>query len=98
MALPRGAERIQPVFPKDIPPGWLATRPPPQEEFVHFHSAYDATGPVRTGYWLRHRAVAAFTYDMGGRVNAGSVLYHRVERGTDLTFPPLVEFDRGPDR
>lgn len=98
MPLPRGEERIQPVLPGEIPPGWLATRPAPQAEFVHFHSAYDGTGPVRTGYWLRHRAVAAFAYDMGGRVGPGSVLYHRVEPGVDLGFPPLVEFDRGPAR
>ena len=98
MTLPRGAERIQPVFPEAIPPAWVATRPPPKEEFVHFHSAYDAEGPVRTGYWLRHRAVAAFVYDMGGRVGPGSVLYHQVELGADRIFPPLVEFDRGPER
>jgi hypothetical protein len=89
-------ERIQPVFGPAIPASWLATRPQPADEFVHFHSCYDAAGPVRTGYWLRHEAVAAFTYDMGGRVGPDSVLYHPVKPGADRDFAPIVEFDAGP--
>jgi hypothetical protein len=89
-------DRLHPVFDRDIPAAWWATRPPPQEEFIHFHSCYDAAGPVHTGYWLRHRAVTAFTYDMGGRVRPESVLYHRVTIGTDREFARIVEFDRGP--
>ena len=91
-------ERIRPVFQDSIPPAWLATRPPPRDEFVHFHSCYDAAGPVYTGYWLRHRAAAPFTYDMGARVGPESMLYHHVAPGPDRHFPQIVEFDFGPSR
>ena len=90
------AERIHPVFEKDIPKAWLSTRPFPQDEFIHFHSCYNAVGPVLTGYWIRHVAVASFTYDMGGRVGAGSILYHQVSPGPDRAFAKIVEFDAGP--
>ncbi|MBI9085013.1 MAG: hypothetical protein JEZ11_15575 [Desulfobacterales bacterium] len=93
-----GSDRMVPVFGDQIPQAWRATRPVPQEEFVHFHSGYDAAGPVFTGYWLRHRAVAAFTYDMGGRVGPESPLFHRVTPGPDLNFPRIVEFDAGPSK
>jgi hypothetical protein len=66
------SERINPVFFPAAPAAWLNTRPEPQDVFVHFHSGYNAAGPVRTGYWLRHIAVADFTYDMGGRVEEKS--------------------------
>jgi len=89
-------ERILPIFEDRIPDAWLATRPEPQNEFIHFHSGYNASGPVFTGYWLRHQAIAAFTYDMGGRVGPQSTLYHRVEPGPDLHFARIVEFDFGP--
>ncbi len=89
--------RIRPVFDRDIPAAWLDTRPAPQDEFVHFHSCYDGVGPVSTGYWLRHVAAAAFTYDMGGRLGADSILYHKVSPGPDRHFPRIVEFDAGPD-
>jgi hypothetical protein len=88
-------DRMLPIFDQHIPAAWWATRPQPQDEFVHFHSCYDATGPVHTGYWLRHRAVAAFTYDMGGRVGPDSILYHRVVPGPDRQFARIVEFDSG---
>lgn len=91
-------DRMVPVFGDEIPQAWLDTRPMPQEEFVHFHSGYDAAGPVFTGYWLRHRAVAAFTYDMGARVGPDSPLFHRVTPGPDLDFPRIVEFDAGPSK
>jgi len=87
---------MHPIFDRDIPAPWWATRPKPQEEFIHFHSCYDAVGPVHVGYWLKHRAVAAFTYDMGGRVGPESILYHHVNIGTDLEFARIVEFDWGP--
>lgn len=93
---PSRAERMQPVFFRDAPQAWLATRPEPKDEFVHFHSCYDGTGAVRHGYWLRHEAVVVFTYDMGGRVGPGSPLYHRVRPGVDKGFAQIVEFDRGP--
>lgn len=101
-ALPAGAgplpaaARINPVFFPAAPEAWLAGRPAPADEFRHFHSAYDARGPVAVGYWLRHAAVAAFTYDMGGRVGPDSPLFHRVAAGVDRDFPAIVEFDRGP--
>ena len=95
---PSGSERIQPVFFKNAPAEWLETRPEPQSEFVHFHSLYDAQGPVLRGYWLRHRAVADFTYDMGGRVGTDSPLYHQVVKGVDRSFVRIVEFDSGPAR
>jgi hypothetical protein len=88
--------RINPVFFDDAPEAWLATRPAPKEEFRHFHSGYDATGPVRYGYWIRHVAAAEFTYDMGGRVGPDSPLYHKVKPGVDTDFAEIVEFDRGP--
>ncbi len=88
--------RIQPVFFDSAPQSWLDTRPTPADQFTHFHSGYDAGGPVRTGYWFRHEAVAEFTYDMGGRVSADSPLYHRVMPGPDTGFARIVEFDRGP--
>jgi hypothetical protein len=93
-----GGDRMHPIFDKDIPAAWWATRPQPREEFVHFHSGYDAAGPVHTGYWLRHRAVAAFTYDMGGRVGPESILYHKVNPGPDRDFARIVEFDWGPGK
>ena len=91
-----GSERIQPVFYEDAPAEWLETRPEPQSEFVHFHSCYDAQGPVLYGYWLRHRAVVDFIYDMGGRVGPDSPLYHQVRKGMDKNFARIVEFDSGP--
>jgi hypothetical protein len=93
--IPRG-ERIEPVFFGEAPAAWLDTRPEPQAEFVHFHSCHDGTGAVRTGYWLRHVGVSEFTYDMGGRVDEGSPLHHRVRPGPDKDFARIVEFDRGP--
>ncbi|MDK2848402.1 MAG: hypothetical protein PWP34_1755 [Desulfuromonadales bacterium] len=95
-SLPDSGGRIRPVsFPR-APAAWLATRPAPQDEFVHFHSLYNAAGPSLRGYWLRHRALAAFTYDMGGRVGPKGPLYHRAVPGVDRDFAHLVEFDRGP--
>jgi hypothetical protein len=91
-------ERICPVFESRIPQAWLVTRPAPQEEFIHFHSCYDASGPVYTGYWLRHQAATSFTYDMGGRVGPESALFHRAVPGPDHNFPQIVEFDFGPSK
>lgn len=91
-----GSERIQPVFFEDAPTEWLETRPEPQSEFVHFHSCYDAQGPDLSGYWLRHKGVVDFTYDMGGRVGPYSPLYHQVQKGADKNFARIVEFDSGP--
>jgi hypothetical protein len=89
-------QRIHPVFSGQIPQQWLKTRPSPAEEYLHFHSCYDARGAVRYGYWLRHVATAGFTYDMGGRVGTDSPLYHEVKAGVDRDFARIVEFDRGP--
>ncbi len=97
-SLPRGEGRIQPIFFADAPAEWLAARPAPQEEFVHFHSCYDDTSPVLQGYWLRHVAAADFLYDMGGRVGPKSPLYHEVRKGIDRDFARIVEFDRGPQK
>jgi hypothetical protein len=96
--VPERGGRIRPVFFRDAPGAWLATRPEPAEEFRHFHSCHGPDGASRTGYWLRHRAVAAFTYDMGGRVGPDSRLHHRVEPGVDTDFARIVEFDFGPSR
>ena len=90
--------RISPVFFKDAPEAWKESRPEPREEYLHFHSCYDSQGPVRTGFWLRHRALGLFTYDMGGRVGEDSPLYHRAAPGPDRSFPKIIEFDRGPAR
>lgn len=90
--------RINPVFFHEAPEDWLNTRPEPGDEFVHFHSCYNAAGSVLTGYWIRHVAVSEFTYDMGGRVDKKSPLYHRVRRGPDRDFARIVEFDRGPEK
>jgi hypothetical protein len=95
-AMPDEGDRIRPVFFGDSPAAWLENRPEPQDEFLHFHSLYDAAGPALLGYWLSHRAVAEFTYDMGGRVNQSSPLWHRVEPGPDRDFPQIIEFDVGP--
>lgn len=92
------AERINPVYFPEAPAQWIHSRPAPRDEFVHFHSCYDARGPVLAGYWLRHEGVAAFTYDMGGRVGPDSPLYHKVQPGPDRAFARIIEFDRGPDR
>ena len=97
-AMPEGTGRIRPIFFEDAPPAWTASRPEPQDEFVHFHSMYDATGPALLGYWLRHRAVAAFTYDMGGRVDGTSPLWHHPTPGPDREFPRIIEFDFGHRR
>lgn len=95
-ALPSGPGRIRPVFFHEAPQAWVDSRPTPQDEFLHFHSCYQATGPVRSGYWVRHEAVASFTYDMGGRVGKDSPLYHEVTPGPDRAFPRIIEFDHGP--
>jgi hypothetical protein len=91
-------DRINPVFFQEAPDAWRNTRPEPRDDFVHFHSCYDGTGPVHTGYWIRHVAVSEFTYDMGGRVGKESPLYHRVHKGPDRDFARIVEFDRGPQK
>lgn len=88
--------RINPVFFDKAPQKWLESRPEPRDEYLHFHSCYSGVGPVHTGYWLRHSAVADFTYDMGGRVKEGSLLYHRVQKGIDRNFAKIIEFDDGP--
>ncbi len=94
--LPASGGRIRPVYFDQAPKEWLATRPEPQDEYVHFHSLHNAAGPALLGYWLRHRAVTAFTYDMGGRIGSNGPLYHRVAPGTDREFAHLIEFDWGP--
>ena len=94
--MPKFSQRITPVYFEDAPLQWLKTRPSPQDEFIHFHSCHDATGPVLTGYWIRHVGKGNFTYDMGGRITPESVLYHNVSPGPDKGFARIVEFDRGP--
>ena len=91
----KGEARIHPVFFPQAPAAWLNTRPEPRDAYVHFHSCHDATGPVLTGFWIRHVAVREFTYDMGGRVGPGSPLYHVVRKGEDRAFARIIEFDRG---
>lgn len=91
-----GKNRINPVFFTDAPEKWKATRPKPEDLYVHFHSCYDSQGSVHTGFWVRHEGVANFTYDMGGRVSKESPLYHRVTPGPDREFARVLEFDRGP--
>lgn len=88
--------RIVPVFFEAAPAAWRDSRPEPREEYRHFHSAHDARGAVHYGYWLRHVALARFTYDMGGRVDQGSPLYHHVQPGVDRGFARVIEFDHGP--
>lgn len=95
-AQPKPIGRITPVYFKDAPESWLATRPAPRDEFVHFHSLHDGRGARMDGYWLTHAASASFTYDMGGRVTSESPLFHRVAPGTDRGFARIVEFDQGP--
>jgi hypothetical protein len=91
----RSDARIEPVFFAEAPPEWLETRPAPQDQFVHFHSAYSASGPSYTGYWLRHQPVRSFIYNMGGRVGADSPLYHQATPGEPQHFPHIIEFDAG---
>jgi hypothetical protein len=97
-AIPEQGARIRPVFFDDAPRMWLDTRPEPQDEFLHFHSMYDAAGPALFGYWMSHRAEMEFTYDMGGRVDQTSPLWHRTQPGPDRKFPRIIEFDSGPKR
>jgi hypothetical protein len=94
--IPSDEMRIHPVFFSEAPPQWLESRPEPRDEFVHFHSCYDARGHAPIGYWLRHVAEKDFLYDMGGRVGPGSPLYHRVRKGVDRDFARIIEFDDGP--
>ncbi len=94
--IPRRSSRIVPVFFTETPKTWLISRPEPQTEFVHFHSLYNARGAAAYGYWLKHQAEASFTYDMGGRVDNSSPMFHQVQPGMDLAFPHIVEFDHGP--
>jgi len=82
-------------YSSDAPAAWLESRPEPRDAYGHFHSCHDASGPVLTGFWIRHVAVRDFTYDMGGRVGPGSPLYHRVRKGEDRDFARIIEFDRG---
>jgi hypothetical protein len=95
-ALPRSNARIEPVFFDQAPLEWLQSRPAPREQFVHFHSAYDTSGPSYSGYWLRHQPVSSFIYNMGGRVDESSPLYHHAEPDAPQRFPHIVEFDAGP--
>ncbi len=94
-SLPRSDARIEPIFFAEAPSEWLQSRPAPQDEFVHFHSAYSATGPSYTGYWLRHQPVRSFTYNMGGRVGEDSPLYHQATSDVPQRFPRIIEFDAG---
>jgi len=94
--IPEQGGRIRPVFFDEAPEAWLDTRPEPRDEYLHFHSAHNAAGATRLGYWLRHEALAEFTYDMGGRVGPESPLHHDVEPGLDTGFARIVEFDFGP--
>ncbi len=94
--VPDDGRRIVPVFFDEAPAAWRDTRPEPRDEYNHFHSAHDARGAVRYGYWLRHVALARFTYDMGGRVDAASPLYHKATPGPDRQFARIIEFDHGP--
>lgn len=80
------------------PRAWAESRPAPKEEFRHFHSLHDASGPVRMGYWLRHVAQRDFIYDMGGRMDENSPLYHHVLQGVDREFATIIELDAGPGR
>ena len=89
-------DRINPIRFEDAPEAWCEPRPEPRDEFLHFHSCHNGAGPVRTGYWLRHAAVADFTYDMGGRIDRESPLHHDVQKGPDRKFVRMIEFDRGP--
>lgn len=93
--IPDRGQRITPVFASEAPAAWLETRPEPQEQFVHFHSTYDHSGATYTGYWLRHNSVTDFVYNMGGRLNKDSPLYHKVNPQSPGSFPAIVEFDRG---
>lgn len=94
--VPLREQRINPVFFDEAPSAWLAARPQPQEKFLHFHSAYDRNGASYTGYWLKHEPVASFPYNMGGRVDQTSPLYHQAEPGRGDRFPLIIEFDYGP--
>lgn len=94
--IPVDNQRIVPVFFSRAPEAWLVNRPHPQDTYVHFHSAHDARGAVRYGYWFRHIALERFTYDMGGRVTSDSPLYHEVKPGPDRGFARIIEFDHGP--
>jgi hypothetical protein len=88
--------RINPVFFEDAPAAWRQTRPAPSNAYVHFHSCYSGRGAARTGYWLSHRALTNFVYDMGGRTGLESPLYHVVSKGVDTGFARIIEFDHGP--
>lgn len=94
-ALPQSSARIEPVFFAEAPAEWLQSRPAPQDQFVHFHSAYSASGPSYTGYWLRHQPVVPFIYNMGGRIAADSPLYHQAAPDAPQRFPHIIEFDAG---
>ena len=96
--VPTRKGRIVPLYFDQAPEAWVQSRPKPREAYLHFHSAYDGRGAVRYGYWLRHEAQAAFTYDMGGRVGPQSRLFHRVQPGPDRNFARIIEFDHGPGR
>lgn len=94
--IPETGQRIVPVFFPDAPDQWIQSRPEPKQGFVHFHSAYNSEGAVHAGFWLSHEAVESFTYDMGGRVGPDSPLHHEVQRGLDVNFARIIEFDHGP--
>lgn len=97
ISIPKASQRINPIFFDKAPQEWLATRPQPPSDYLHFHSTYSAQGASHTGYWLRHEPVTTFTYNMGGRISESSPLYHRAETGNSLNFPRILEFDYGPD-
>jgi len=76
----------------DVPLAWLGEPRPPG--YVYWHGAYTEENRASSvGFWLKHTALIAFTFDMGGE--PGYPFVHEVKPGVDLAYPPKLNFDRG---
>lgn len=92
--VPQPAEEgaVLQVLTGDVPLIWLGEPQPPG--YVYWHSAYtEQNRASAVGFWLKHTALIAFTFDMGGE--PGYPFTRDVKPGVDLAYAPKLNFDRG---
>lgn len=76
----------------DVPLTWLGE--PRAAGYVYWHGTYtEQNRASAVGFWLKHTALIAFTFDMGGE--PGYPFTHDVKPGVDLQYAPKLNFDRG---
>jgi len=85
-------EAVLQLLTGDVPLTWLGEPRPPG--YVYWHGAYtEQNRASAVGFWLKHTALIAFTFDMGGE--PGYPFTHDVKPGVDLLYAPKLNFDRG---